>query len=241
MRVAVFLTFLSWCGSLCGIAAADPPKEVNYAPFAKQPEKAPVEVTDTDHEATRPRPGLGYFGRLDAPLGVPVHLVGMRVWFRRSVGLDASVGANVDTGDGPRRFAFGARVALPIALLVESHLTLFVAPTLAYAMTSETIEGTSSMNAITGLPYTPPDAHRRGHAFSGGARLGGELQLGAIGLARVALLASVGLDAHYVRGTTRAAGPPTTRDPEPRASETSSNRLAIETSFLTNLGVIFYF
>lgn len=226
-------------------AAAD----VNYAPFtapAKPPPPPKDEAADSDHEAIRMRPGLGYFGRIDAPLArdidaVPVHLVGMRVWFRRYVGLDVSVGGNVDTGDGPRTYAWGARVALPIALLIDSHVTLFVAPTLAYAHAIETVEGTRTTNPITGLPYTPPDATRRGIALSGGGRVGAEVQLGAIGLTRVSLLASIGLDAHYVRGSTRAAGPPSTREPEPRSATTSSNRFALDTSFLANLGAVFYF
>jgi len=226
-------------------AAAD----VNYAPFtapAKPPPPPKDEAADSDHEAIRLRPGLGYFGRVDAPLAqkidaVPVHRVGMRLWFRRYVGVDISAGANIDTGDGPRTYAWGARVALPIALLIDTRVTLFVAPSLAYAQATETVEGSEVTNPITGLPYTPPDATRRGLALSGGGRLGAEVQLGAIGLTRVAILASVGLDAHYVRGSTRAAGPPTTRDPEPRSVTTSSNRLAVETSFLTNLGAVFYF
>lgn len=223
--------------------------DVNYAPFtapAKPPPPPKDEAADSDHEAIRLRPGLGYFGRIDAPLArdtdaVPVHLVGMRLWFRRHVGLDVSVGANVDTGDGPRTYAWGARVALPIALLIDTHVTLFVAPTLAYAHGIETVDGERVTNPITGLPYTPPDATRRGIALSGGGRLGAEVQLGAIGLTRVALLASVGLDANYVRGSTRAAGPPTTGDPEPRSATTNDIRLVVETSFLGNLGAVFYF
>ena len=247
MRLAIPIALL--VGATSTIASAETGKDVNYAPFApsaKPAEKLTVETSDSDHEAMRLKPGLGYFGRVDAPLArdvdaVPVHLVGMRLWFRRRVGLDLAVGANVDTGEGPRMFAFGARASLPIALVVEPHLTLFAAPTIAFAMANETIPGARASNPITGLPYTPPDTQRRGLGFAGGARLGGELQLGAIGLSRVGLIASVGLDLHYVRGNERSAPAPTTRDPEPRAADDSSNRLAVDTSFVSNLGVVFYF
>jgi hypothetical protein len=225
------------------------------APSAKAaPPPRPVE--QTDHDDVRLRPGIGYLGRIDAPLGesaestAHVHLLGVRFWFRRRIGIDVAAGFDTDLGssDTSRR-AFGARAALPIALFISDRLTLYVAPTVAYAQGAEHIEGKPGISPITGLARTPPTTKYGGLRASVGGRIGAELQFGFIGATRLAFSASVGLDVDFVRGWTSAAPQPTSRDPEPAVRESSANRFSVRTvpgsdplaSILGNIAVVCYF
>ncbi len=233
---------------------------VPWAPVstAGEPPK-PREIEDTDHDEVRLRVGVGYLGRFDAPLGrareaEPVHMLGIRFWFRRSVGLDVGLGAgarfgNDDSATGPSAVALAARVSLPVALVVTKHLTLFVAPTVAFGWAGATVPGRTEISPITALPRTPPDARHQGTRLAVGARIGGELQLGFISAARLSLTGTVGLDADWRRGSTRAAAEPTTRDPEPQAVTSTSSQISIRTAFaddpwaavLGNVALLAYF
>jgi hypothetical protein len=206
--------------------------EVNYAPFT--PAKPPVEITDTDHEAIRLRPGLGYFGQLDS-----VHMFGLRYWFRRSVGLDVALGGRGESGSERRSFAVAARVSLPLAYLTEKHITMFVAPSLGYTQGGETVIGQPAVSPITGLTQTPPDSHHTRTLVTAGARIGGELHFGFLGVQRLSLIGTFGIDAAYTREWNQAAGPSTTRDPVPRAVESRSNVVRAATDW--NAAVIYYF
>lgn len=218
----------------------------------------PEGVPDTDHEAIRLRVGLGYFGRFDVPLGdpgrralgdvQPTHLVGLRTWFRRRLGLDVAIGGAVHSGP-PRTFAWSLRASLPVALFVEKHLTLFVAPTLGYGQAVETVKGEAAINPITGLEATPPDARHTGLRVSAGLRVGAEVHFGFLGMQRLSLIGSVGLDASYLRAATSAAPAPTTKDPTPKATDTKSSEVAFRTtfsedpwaSFVGNVAFVAYF
>ncbi len=207
--------------------------EVNYAPFAPA-KPAPTVVTDTDHEAIRLRAGVGYFGRLD-----DVHMLGVRTWFRRSVGLDVSLGGRGQTATERRSFAVAARVSLPIAYLVEKHLTMFVAPSVGYAQGGETLVGQTAVSPITGLAQTAPDGHRTRYLVTAGVRLGAELHCGFVGVQRLSLIGTFGLDAAFSREWRSEAGPSTTREPVPRAVESRSNALRAATEW--NAAVVYYF
>lgn len=217
--------------------------DVNYSPVKTNP--PPSEITETDHEAIRLRAGLGYFGWMRAPLGVhddrvTAHLIGLRYWFRRSVGLDFALGGNVEAGSGSSAFAGAARVSLPIAFLVEKHITLFAAPAIGFAVAGRTIARDRAFSPITGLEQAVPDARDNGMRVSVGLRVGAEIHFGFVGIQRLALSGAIGLDGAYSRQRTSAAGPSTTREPEPRAVETRAQRFAVE-SALFDLAVLYYF
>lgn len=264
MNARLFLPAL-----LAGLASASTPARASPGPAAP-PAGAPASaaapapaddaegVADTDHEAIRLRVGVGYFGRFDVPLGdpgrralgdvQPTHLVGLRTWFRRRLGLDVALGGAVRSGP-PRTFAWSLRASLPVAVFVEKHLTLFVAPTLGYGQATETVKGEAAINPITGLEATPPDARHTGFRLSAGLRVGAEIHLGFLGMQRLSLLGAVGLDASYLRGATSAAPAPTTKDPNPRATDTRSSEVAVRTtfsedpwaSFIGNVAFVGYF
>lgn len=236
-------------------ATATPPAA---APASAETEETPGEIADTDHEANRLRIGAGYFGRFDVPLGnpgvraagdvQPTHQIGLRYWFRRRLAFEVALGGGVQSGS-PKTLAWSARFSLPVALFVEKHLTLFVAPTVAYGQGTETVKGDKTVSPITGLERTPPDAQHTGLRLSIGARLGAELHLGFLGMQRLSLIGAVGLDASYLRGVSSAAPAPTTKDPDPKAVDSRSSKVSLRTtfsddpwaSFLGNVAIVGYF
>ncbi len=250
------ITGSAWAASPPPAPAAQPAPAA--APATAEAEETPGEIADTDHEANRLRLGVGYFGRFDVPLGnpgsraagemQPTHQVGVRYWFRRRLAFEAAVGGSVQSGS-PKTLVWSVRIALPIAALVEKHLTLFVAPTAAYGQGTETVRGEKAVSPITGLEFTPPDAQHTGLRLSIGGRVGAELHLGFLGMQRLSFIGAVGLDANYVRGASNAAGPPTTKDPEPKAVDTKASRVSLRTtfsddpwaSFLGNVAIVGYF
>lgn len=216
---------------------------VNYSPV--KPTPIVVEVIETDHEAIRLRPGVGYFGWMRAPLGVhgdriTTHLIGLRYWFRRSLGLDFALGGNVEAGSGSTAFATAARASLPIAFVVEKHLVLFVAPAAGFTLAGRTVAGERAVSPITGLEQTPPNTRDNGLGVSFGLRVGAEIHFGFIGMQRLSLSGAIGIDAAYARLRTSAPGPSTTREPEPRAVESRATRFGLE-SALADLAVLYYF
>lgn len=221
--------------------------DVHYAPFKPSSAKpTPAEITETDHEAIRLRAGLGYFGFVGAPLGksgardeLRIHQLGARVWFRRNLGFDFALGGAVSTGSGPTTFGVAARASLPIALLVDKHVTVFTAPSLGYSLAGETIPSVAAVSPITGAARTPPDTHHRGMSFTLGAHVGAEVHFGFLGITRLALVGAIGLEARHARTQTNAAGPPTTLDPDPRATTTRSQRTSVAVS--GNFAIVYYF
>jgi hypothetical protein len=223
--------------ALIGVLASD----VNYAPFTPA-KTAPVEVAVNDHEAIRLRPGLGYLGWSHAPLGtgdsVFVPAVGLRYWFRQSVGFELGIGGNVRFGSGSM-VAVGARASLPIAAYVDKHVTIFVAPLIAFTQANQTIAGSRQISPITGLEQTPPDTKHAGTSFSGGLRLGAEVHLGFIGVQRLSLIGAIGLEGRYSRLKTSAPGPSTTREPVPVAAESRATH--VQVGLTADAGVVYYF
>ncbi len=259
MKLLVTLS-LVWTSTALAAAPTGAPATATptSAAPATEPAETQGEIADTDHEANRLRVGAGYFGRFDVPLGnpgvraagpvQPTHQVGIRYWFRRKLALEFAVGGYVQSGS-PKTFAWSARFALPVALLIEKHLTLYLAPTVGYGQAAETVRGEKVVSPITGLERTPPDAQHTGLRVTAGARLGAELHFGFLGMQRLSLIAAVGLDASYVRGVSTAAGPATTKDPDPKAVETRATSLGVRTmfsddpwaSFLGNVAIVGYF
>jgi len=269
-RISTIATIAS-CVLCSSVASAEnKPAETNYVPWAPgsepKPQPAP-EILNSDHEEVRLRPGFGYFGRIDAPLGQlgarasesePVHLIGFRVWFRRLVAFELAIGGSVRFGssetseahgNGPSTFALAARTSLPIALVITKHLTLYVAPTLAYTQAGETLPSGAIANPITGLDRMPPETRHTGLRLAAGGRLGAEVQFGFLKIERLSLNATIGLDAMYTRAKTNAAPAPTTIDPEPAAVDSRYSRFSVRTSFaddawtaiLGNVALVAYF
>lgn len=197
-------------------AVASPPTETPAPEPAAKPVTAPDAKPKTGRALVVHRWGLGYFGQMDVPIGwtgaraagssVPLQMVGARTWLGR-VRLDLAVGVNLQGGsndvDGasssqPSFFAWGARVAAPIALYSAQNFTVFLGPEIAYGRANESTPAVAE-NPVTGERAKQQVDHS-GHRFALGARGGAEVHFGFMGLPRLALDATLGLSLDLTAG-----------------------------------------
>lgn len=242
------------------------PKAVPPPPPPLEPAEIPAEKKppQTDHDLVVGHFGFGYFGQFDATLATsrsagtttPLQLVGVRYWFSR-VRLDLALGIGLGTGSAKRTtgdtttstddaslLALGVRVALPFAVWVEKHYTVFIGPEVVYAHAGETAPIVSP--SVPGSTPPPDDTHK-GDRFSLGVRAGAEIQFGFIGLPRLALDASLGLALDYTTAkstTTTSAGvggsTQTTLE-RSRFSLSSSTSHQPWNIFISNVAAVYYF
>lgn len=239
---------------------ATPPPPPPLEPAEMPAEKKPA---PTDHDLVVGHFGFGYFGQYDATLATsrsagtttPLQFVGIRYWFSR-VRLDLALGIGLGTGSAKRTtgdtttstddaslLALGVRLALPFAVWVERHYTVFIGPEVVYAHAGET----APLAGAT-LPGStpPPDDTHKGDRFTLGVRAGAEIQFGFIGLPRLALDASLGLALDYTtaKSTTTGAG---VGGATQSTLERSRFSLTTSTShqpwniFISNVAAVYYF
>lgn len=228
----------------------------------------PVKAVESDHALVVGHFGFGYFGQYDAAIGVirtagnstPIQMVGVRRWFSR-VRLDLAIGLGLSSGssstslnggetvstDDASLLAFGARVALPVALWVDRHYTVFAGPEIVYAHAGETIPAPKPTAGATPLA----DTTHEGDRFTLGVRAGAEIQFGFIGLPRLALDASLGIAVDYA--STKSAGSsvttPTPGVPSGGVFVRKQSRTSVASStshqpwniFITNVAAVYYF
>lgn len=244
-------------------AAPKPTTETTPSPV-EPPE--PVKAVESDHALVVGHFGFGYFGQYDAAIGVtrttgtvPIQMVGIRRWFSR-VRLDLAIGLGLTSGssstslnggdtvstDDASLLAFGGRVALPVALWVDRHYTVFVGPEVVYAHAGETIPAPAPVAGAT----PQADTSHLGDRFTLGVRAGAEVQFGFIGLPRLALDASLGIALDYT--STKSSGTLTTPTPGVPAGGVFVRKhdgfsVASSTShqpwniFITNVAAVYYF
>ncbi len=162
---------------------------LSYASVASAQEKGD---NTPDHEQVVGHFAVGYFGISNLPVGsgapgaggvgvtqstVVAPVIGMRYWFLSKLGLDAGVGFS-DSSNG---WGVAIHGGLPIALGTSKHMTFELIPeaTVAFAGNSGTVGGQS-------VTYS-------GLRLDVGARIGGEIQFGFIGIPQLALQATVGV------------------------------------------------
>jgi hypothetical protein len=160
---------------------------LSYASVASAQEKE----TGNDHDQVVGRFGVGYFGISNLPVGggapgngnsvtqetIVAPVIGARYWLMPKLGIDAGVGFSASSPG----WGFAVHAGLPIALATSKHLTfeLIPEPTVAFAGNSDTVGNTS-------ITYS-------GFRLNVGARIGGEIQFGFIGIPQLALQGTVGL------------------------------------------------
>ena len=189
-------------------ADEDPPK----------PKKKPkVEKSDderTDHDRMISHIGVSWFGVSQIPmaiatpagdinnpainLGTPITLnapaLGIRWWINRTVGLDAGLGFSYSGGsvttnnvkvDKLGAFGMLIHAGLPLALANGKHISLQIIP--------ETNIGFAKASVVSpSMNNPPPNADLSGVRFDLGARIGGEVHFGFIGIPELALEGSIG-------------------------------------------------
>jgi len=171
------------------LVAPPPPPPPRPAP-AYAPAPAHDPDTGNDHDAVVGHFAVGYFGISNLPVGsaggggagvteatVVAPVIGARYWLNQKLGLDAGVGFS-DSSNG---WGVAVHAGVPLALATSKHMTFELIPeaTVAFA-------GNSGNVGAASITYS-------GFRLDVGARIGGEIQFGFIGIPQLALQATVGL------------------------------------------------
>jgi hypothetical protein len=155
---------------------------------------APVAVVETgnDHDEVVGHFAVGYFGISQLPVGtaaggagvgqgyISAPVIGVRYWLSQKLGIDVGVGFS----DSSAGWGIAAHGGVPLALATSKHMTFELIPeaTVAFAGNSPgALPGGGAANSYSGFRLTA------------GARIGGEIQFGFIGIPQLALQATVGL------------------------------------------------
>jgi hypothetical protein len=142
--------------------------------------------------------GIGYMGRRTLQVGavgqnggaLSAPVVGARIWFSRSFGVDLGLGLFIQSSsrenqdgeaDGPGYFATILHGGVPLALASNGHFTFLVVPEANIGF------GSGSLETAAG------DEDYSGFAIDLGARAGSEIHFGFIGIPQLSLQASVGV------------------------------------------------
>jgi hypothetical protein len=164
-----------------------------------------------DHDAVVGHFAVGYFGISNLPVGtaptttgtgtagtgvaettIAAPVIGARYWIFPKLGIDAGLGFS-DSSNG---WGIAIHGGVPLALATSRHLTFEIIPEATIAFAGNSAGGTPSVT------YS-------GFRFDVGARIGGEIQFGFIGIPQLALQGTVGVYLEhdsYGYSTTNASG-----------------------------------
>jgi opacity protein-like surface antigen len=202
----------------------------------------------TDHALVVRHFGIGYMGRRSinidpnpggAPITVDAPIIGVRYWLDPMIGIDAGIGILFSGGsttvgdtstDRQGYTVFMLHGGVPLALASSKHFSFQVIPELNFG-----VAGSKTVPAAGG-----EGADLSGIHFDIGARAGGEIQFGFIGIPELSLQAGVGLALSYDRSKITPPG---------GAAATSVNQTSLGTSvgnnpwniFTSNIAALYYF
>jgi hypothetical protein len=166
----------------------------------------PIAPGGTDHSQVVGHFGVGYLGYDNLPTpganamgGVTIGtvaapVIGVRYWLAPKMGIDAGVGFGVSGATfnaggtetkQPAPFALALHGGVPLVFAESNHLAFLITPEFNLGFTSNTVE--SAMG----------DIKQSGFHFDLGARVGGEVQFGFMGIPQLSLQAGVGLRFSY--------------------------------------------
>jgi hypothetical protein len=189
-----------------------------------------VAVGGTDHAQMAGHFGVGYLGTrglnlpgAGAAIGlVDAPVIGLRYWLDPSMGIDAGLGLRFSGGsDGVQGYNIAIlHVGVPLALAGSKHFSFQVIPEANIGY------GTTDLGPATGK-----DFH-----LDIGARAGGEVQFGFIGIPELGLQAGIGVGINYDHFSVSNGG-------------ASGHTLAFGTSvgdnpwqiFTSNIAALYYF
>jgi hypothetical protein len=183
----------------------------------KKVEKKPVEKKNpediSDQERWVGHLGFTYFGIQNVPIAanlttggatvtsVTAPFIGVRYWLQPGMGLDLGLGLGYQSAstditanntttvlDKPATLATGIHAGLPLVLGRGQHYALEFIPELNIAVATATIKGTGGSSDIS----------LSGSRIDVGARIGGEIFFGFIGVPELALQATIGLGVERV-------------------------------------------
>jgi len=177
-----FVAFAALLGALSLSTSASAQEKPPVAP-------APAD-NEPDHDAVVGHFAVGYFGISALPVGttgtttnttglsvaqgtIQAPVIGARYWLLPKLGIDAGVGFS----DSSAGWGVAVHGGLPLALATSKHMTFELIPEATVAFTG------NSANSVT---YS-------GFRLDLGARIGGEIQFGFIGLPQLALQGTIGV------------------------------------------------
>jgi hypothetical protein len=199
-----------------------------------------------DHEAAVGSLGVGFFGVTTVPImdcGVtpmyppcapsadptkdaPAPTIGLRYWASDTLGIEAAVGLRIASGSfGPPRneetsqLAFAVHGGVPLALAHSGHFVFELVPQLNFGVASGSISGPN--NAGNRVKSTVS-----GMLLEAGAKVGGEVHFGFMGLPQLSLQGTLGL---MLRVESRSATAP---NPNGMGSSTTDQK---QTAFATGV------
>jgi hypothetical protein len=167
--------------------------------LAPPPMPPPEAPEGRDHDPGERPFAVGWFGVSEIPIAtglggratVVAPALGMRYWFSDLVGLDAGLGLAISGGsseaggestDDSTVSGGLIHVGVPLALSCGQHFCFELIPELNAGFAQATIEDPIA-----------DDVDIKGNRFDIGARVGGELHFGFIGVPELSLVATVGL------------------------------------------------
>jgi len=204
-------------------------------------------VDATDHALVVRHFGVGYMGRRTIninptgnPATVDAPIIGVRYWLDPRIGIDAGVGllfsgGSSKTGDTSTDLQGYTVVMLhggvPLALAGSKHFSFQVIPELNFG-----VAGSKTTPAVPGAAASDLS----GIHFDVGARAGGEIQFGFIGIPELSLQAGIGLALSYDHSKITPPG---------GGAATSVNTTSLGTSvgnnpwniFTSNIAALYYF
>jgi hypothetical protein len=187
-----------------------------------------------DHDLWVGRLGFGWYGIGSVPIGVgtgggsqndptvsytgaqniQVPAIGVRYWLSPSMGVDAALGFNIQSGsdevksakssgngcdanttctiDKVSQKAFLLHGGLPLVLGGGKHVTVLLIPELNIGFASGSWKPYVPPGAQANADNTPPNADLSGFLLQLGARAGAEVHFGFMGMPQLALEGSVG-------------------------------------------------
>ncbi|MBX3185951.1 MAG: hypothetical protein KF819_03005 [Labilithrix sp.] len=213
----------------------------------------------SDHEKVIGHVGVGYLGVSDLPISagggtgaaparasVAAPVIGVRYWLAEKVGLDLGVGFGMTSGstetvngaatvstDLGSRFGLALHAGVPLVFAHVKHFKFLLVPELNVGFTNQSNQGTGP---------NPPTVTLSGFRLDVGARIGGEIHFGFIGVPQLALQATVGAfvkreawkTSVEVAGTTTSASTGATQF----GTSVQSDPWAL---FTNNIAAIYYF
>ena len=228
------------------VAAPSEPAPAPPAPAQRGmtlPGAAPETAVETsDHAAVVRHFGIGYMGRrtmIISPAGdtVDAPIIGARYWLDPMIGIDVGVGllfsggsttANNASTDLQGYTVFMVHGGVPLALAGSKHFSFQVIPELNFGISgSKTPAAGGQDNDLSGLH------------FDIGARAGGEIQFGFIGIPELSLQAGVGLAFNYDHSKlTPPAGASSSLNQTSFGTSVGNNPWNI---FTSNIAALYYF
>jgi hypothetical protein len=241
-------------------AAQQAEGEVGMALPGAQPGTAAAAQGESDHDAMIGRIAVGYMGAYQIPISaggtfapplasisqgsVTAPAIGLRYWLDQMIGLDIGVGFSNTSGstkgesggasgeaEDPAVTGFLLHGGLPLSLASAGHFSFQLVPELNVGFATSTFESGATTDDRTGL------------LFELGARVGGEIHFGFIGIPELSLQAGVG--AHFAtrqwKSVIKTAGnPDVTITRTETVVETTLNNNPWDI-FTGNISALYYF